>query len=65
MQGTAKGILRGPSLRGDLQDLLEEPYGPIRVRGAEILGRDGQERLQQMLLVFVKQRPTSPAYLVL
>jgi hypothetical protein len=65
MQGTAKGILGGPSLRGDLQGLLEEPYGPIRVRVAEIFRRDGEERLQQMLLVFIQQRPTSPASLVL
>ena len=38
---------------------------PIRVRVAEILRREGEDRLQQMLLVFVQERPTSAACLVL
>jgi hypothetical protein len=44
---------------------LEKLYCPIRVWVAEILGRGGEEGLQQVLVVLVQERPTSPARLVL
>jgi hypothetical protein len=52
-------------LRGDLQDLAEQRHRPAYVRGAEVLGRDGEEGLQPVLLVLVQQRVTPPACLVL
>jgi hypothetical protein len=51
--------------RGDLQDLAEQRHRPAYVRGAEVLGRDGEEGLQQVLLVLIQQRVTPPASLVL
>jgi hypothetical protein len=65
LQDPAKGVLGHPLLRGDLQDLAEQRHCPTRMRIAEILGRNGEEGLQKMLLVFVQQRVTPPACLVL
>jgi hypothetical protein len=64
-QGPAQGVIGHPLLRGDLQDLAEQRHRPAYVRGAEVLGRDGEEGLQQVLLVLVQQRVTPSASLVL
>lgn len=42
--------------RRDCQELLEQGDRPAHVRAAQVLGREGQEGLQQMLVVLV-QRP--------
>jgi hypothetical protein len=52
-------------LRGDLQDLAEQGHRPTDVRIAEVLGRGGEEGLQQVLLVLIQQGMTPPAWLVL
>jgi hypothetical protein len=65
VQGPAKGVFGHPLLRGDLQDLAEQGHRPTDVRVAEVLGRDGEEGLQQMLLVLIQQGMTPPASLVL
>jgi hypothetical protein len=68
VQGPATSGFGHPWLRGDLQDLAEQghrPLCPISVRGAAILGRDGEEGLQQVLLVVIQQGMTPPASLVL
>jgi len=57
-------VLGRPPFRGELQDLLEQGYGPARVRVAEFLGRPGEEGRQQVLLVFVEQRVAPPPGLV-
>jgi hypothetical protein len=53
-QRPAKCILGNPLLGGDLQDLLKKRYGPVHVRVTEVLGREGEEGLQQVLLVLVQ-----------
>jgi hypothetical protein len=65
VQLPAKGRLRASQVRSDLQGLLEQGQGPGRVRVAVILGRAGEEGLQQMRLVFIQQQVTPPAGLVL
>jgi hypothetical protein len=65
VQRPAKSVLGDPLFRGDLQGLLEQRHCPVHVRVAEVLGGDGEEGLQQVLVVFVQQRMTSPAFLVL
>ena len=50
--------------RGDLQALLEQGDGPAHVRAAQVLGRKGEEGLQQVFVVFVQRRVASPALLV-
>ena len=64
-QDPAKGVIGYPLLRGGLQDFAEQRHCPTHMRGAEVLGRNGEEGLQKMLLVFVQQRVTSPASIVL
>jgi len=65
MQRPSQGILGDPQLCGDLQDLLEQGQRPARVRIAEVLGRGGEEGLQQMLLVLVQRLGTSSTGTVL
>jgi hypothetical protein len=65
VQGPAQGVLGHPLLRGDLQDLTEEGHRPAHVRVTEVLGRCGEEGLQQVLLVLIQQGMTSPTWLVL
>lgn len=65
VQGPAKRVFGDRLLRGDLQDLAEQGHGPTGVRIAEVLGRGGEEGLQQALLVLVQQGVTPPARLVL
>jgi hypothetical protein len=63
VQRAAKGVLGHPLPRGAFQDLLEQGHRPTRVRVAEIPGRDGEEGLEQVLLVFVQRRVATPACL--
>jgi hypothetical protein len=65
VQRPAKGILGHPHSRGDLQDLLEQGDCPTPVRVAEIPRRDGEEGLEQVLLIFIQRRVTPPAAFVL
>lgn len=65
VQCPAQGVVGRPSLRGGLQDLAEQRHRPAYVREAEVLGRGGEEGLQQVLLILIQQGMTSPAWLVL
>lgn len=65
VQSPAKSVFGHPLLRGYLQDLAEQGHRPAYVRVAEVLGRDGEEGLQQVLLVLIQHRMTPPASLVL
>ena len=53
VQGPTKSVLGCPLLRGDLQGLEEQGHRPTDVRIAEVLGRGGEEGLQQVLLVLI------------
>lgn len=64
VQGPAKSVLGHLLLRGDLQDLAKQGHRPAGVRIAEVLGRGGEEDLQQVLLVLIQQGMTPPACLV-
>jgi hypothetical protein len=61
VQRPAEGILGHALLGGDLQDLPEQGDRPARVRVAEIPGRDGEQGLQQVLLILVQRRAAPPA----
>jgi hypothetical protein len=65
VQRPTQSLLGHPLVRGDLQDFLEQGQRPGRVRVAVILGRLGEEGLQQVLLVLIQRRVTPPAGLVL
>jgi hypothetical protein len=65
VQCPAQGVIGDPLLGGDLQDLAEQRHSPAYMRVTEVLGRGGEEGLQQVLLVLIEQGMTSPAYLVL
>jgi len=54
VQRPTQRVLGHPLLRGDLQDLAEQRHRPIHVRVAETLGRNDEEGLQQVLVVFVQ-----------
>jgi hypothetical protein len=54
VQRPAQRVPGDPLLRGDLQDLLEQRHCPVHVRVAEVLGRAGEEGLQQVLVVLVQ-----------
>jgi hypothetical protein len=63
-QGSADGVI-GHALVGEGFDHLpEQRHHPARRRVAQILGRDGEEGFEQVLLVFVQQRVPAPAGLV-
>jgi hypothetical protein len=64
VQCPAQGVIGDPLLRGDLQGLAEQRHRPAYVRVTEVLGRGGEEGLQQVLLVLIQQGMTSPAWLV-
>jgi hypothetical protein len=59
VQGAAQRVVGYLPPRGEFQELLEQGDRPAHVRAAQVLGREGQEGLQQMLVVFV-QRPMTP-----
>lgn len=65
VQSPAKSVFGHPLLRGYLQDLAEQGHRPADVRISEVLGRDGEEGLQQVLLVLIQQGMAPPAALVL
>jgi len=55
----------GDALVGDeLKDLPQQGHRPTGGRVAEVLGRDGEEGLQQVFLVLVEQRGPATAGLV-
>jgi len=64
VQRPAQGIVRHPPSRGDFQELLKQRDRPAHVRAAQVLGREGQEGSQQMLVVFVQRPMTSRPLLV-
>jgi hypothetical protein len=59
VQRPPQGIVRHPPPRGDLQELLEQGDRPAHVWAAQVLGREGQEGPQQVLVILV-QRPLTP-----
>jgi hypothetical protein len=61
VQGPAQGALRDALLGQALQGRAEQRHRPGRVRRPEILGGEGEEGLQHVLLVLVQQRRASPA----
>jgi hypothetical protein len=64
-QGAADGVVGQPSAGAKFEGVLEQGHCPTGVRKAQVLGRAGQQRLQQVLIVLVQYRPTSPAWFVL
>jgi hypothetical protein len=64
VQRAAHGVLRHLPLRGDIQELPEQGDGPAHVRAAQVLGREGEEGLQQVRVVLIQRRVPSPPRLV-
>lgn len=64
VQGPAHGVLGDLGLGQGLQGLAEQGNRPAHVRGAEVLGREAEQGLQHVLLVFVQQAVPAPARLV-
>jgi hypothetical protein len=63
-QGAAKRVVGHPSPRGDLKELLQKGDRPAHVRTAQVLGREGEEGLQQVLIVFIQRRVSPPTFLI-
>ena len=64
VQRAPHGVFRRAPPRDDFQELLEQGDRPAHVRAAQVLGREGQEGLQQALVVFVQRRVAPPPPLV-
>jgi hypothetical protein len=64
VQCPPQGVVRQPPVRGDFEELLEQGHRPADVRVAQVLGRNGEEGLQQVLLVLVQRRGAPPPRLV-
>jgi hypothetical protein len=64
-QHPAERVVGHPLLRDDLQNFRQQWHGPVAMGITQALGRPAQESLQQVLLVLIQQRPTSPALFVL
>lgn len=64
VQGPAKSVFGHPLLRGALQDLAKQGHRPTGVRIAKVLGRSGEESLQEVLLILIQQGMAPPACLV-
>jgi hypothetical protein len=64
-QGAADGVRGHPLPCGEFQDVLEQRHRPAGVRVAKVLGRAGEEGLQQVPLVFVQQGRAPTTWLVL
>jgi hypothetical protein len=65
VQRPPDGVLGDPLPRGDVQGLSEQRHRPTHVRPVELLGRDGEEGLQQVRLVLVQEGAAPPPLLVL
>lgn len=59
MQRAAQRVVGHLTACGDFQEILEQGDRPVHVRAAPVLGREGQEGFQQVLVVLV-QRPVTP-----
>jgi hypothetical protein len=64
VQRAAHGVFRHPPPRDDFQELLEQGDRPAHVRAAKLLGREGEQGLQQALVVLVQRRVSPPPRLV-
>jgi hypothetical protein len=64
VQRAAEGVLGHRLPRGDLQGLLEQGYGPVGVRIADVLRGASQETRQEVFLILVQQGVPPPAVLV-
>jgi len=64
VQRAAQRVVGHLPPRGDVQELLEQGDRPAHVRTAQVLRREGQEGLQQVLVVFVQRPMTSRPFLV-
>jgi hypothetical protein len=63
-QGPAEGVIRDALVGEEFEGFLEQRHRPTRRRVAEILGRDGEEGFEQVLLVLIQHRVPPPARLV-
>jgi hypothetical protein len=59
VQRATQRVVGNLAPRGDFQDFLEQGDRPAHVRAAQVLRREGQEGLQQMLVVLVQCTMTS------
>lgn len=59
VQRAAQRVVGHLPPRGDFQELLEQGDRPAHVWAAQVLGREGQEGFQQVLVVFVQRPVTS------
>jgi hypothetical protein len=64
VQRAAHGVVGNPPSYGNVQKLLEQGDGPAHVRAAQVLGREGEEGLQQVLVILVQRPVTSAPRLV-
>ena len=60
VQGAAERVIGQPPPGGDFQKLLDQRDRPAHVRSAEVLGREGQQRLQEVLVILVERRAAPP-----
>jgi len=60
-QRAAERVAGEPPPGGDLQELLQQRDRPAYMRGAQVLGRQGEEGFQQVLVILVERRGAAPA----
>jgi hypothetical protein len=60
-QRPADGVGRHALLGEELKHLAEQRHRPAGRRVAEVLGREGEQGVEQVLLVLVQQRVAAPA----
>jgi hypothetical protein len=64
VQRAAERVVGEPPPGGDLQELLQQGDRPAPMRSAQVLGREGEKGLQQVLVIFVQRRVAPPSLLV-